>query len=100
MPLADQALDNALGPLIAGGLLLLARSLVRDPAARAAALANALVQVFFAIIETGYPLLENGAHVDADFLLVPELSYGAALVILIAVTVIGQVRRDLPRGTV
>ena len=51
-------------------------------------LANVLVQGFFALIETAYPLLANGAGVDADFLLVPELSYGAALLILVGVTVL------------
>jgi hypothetical protein len=62
--LAEQALDNALGPLVAGAVLLLVRWLLRDPVARVAVLANVLVQCFFAVIETGYPLLEMGAHVD------------------------------------
>ena len=45
-------------------------------------------QPLFALIETAYSLLENGARVDADFLLVPELAYGAALLILLCVTVL------------
>ena len=45
-------------------------------------------QPLFALIETAYSLLENGARVDADFLPVPELTYGAALLILICVTVL------------
>lgn len=88
VPLAVQALDNALGPLVAAALLGLVWSLLRDPAARAAVVANLLVQGFFAVIETAYPLLEDGAGVDADFLLVPELSYGATRLILVGVTVL------------
>jgi hypothetical protein len=95
--LAEQALDNALGPLVAGAVLLLVRWLLRDPVARGAVLANVLVQFFFAAIETGYPLLEKGAHVDADFLLVPELSYGAALAIVFGVTVLAHPRQNVPR---
>ena len=83
-PLAAQALDNALGPLLAVALLGLVWSLLRDPAARAAVLANVLVMVFFVVIETTYPPLEGGVHLDTDLLLVPELNYGAALAIWLA----------------
>jgi hypothetical protein len=57
---------------------------VRGQAARGALLANSLVLLFFAGIETAYPLLEDVARVNADVLLLPALNYGAALLILAA----------------
>jgi hypothetical protein len=55
-----QAVDNAFGPLVAAGLLSVVWWLLRDLAARPGVLANVLVQCFFALVETAYPLLEDG----------------------------------------
>lgn len=78
-------LNNALGPLVAAiPLLVLWASLGRRArAARAALLANVLALLFFSGIEIAYPLLEEVGHVDADVLLLPELNYGAVLLILL-----------------
>jgi hypothetical protein len=79
-------LNNALGPLLAAiPLLVLWASMDRrSRVARTAVLANVLALLFFSGIETAYPLIEDVGHVDADVLLLPELNYGAVLVILLA----------------
>jgi hypothetical protein len=86
VPVSLQAVDNALGPLLAAALLTLLRSQVTDAVPRSALLANVCVQLFFAVLETAYPLLEGVVHVDGDVLLAPELTYGSVLAILLAVT--------------
>ncbi len=88
MPLWKLVLNNGLGPALAALplLVLLATLDRRSRAARAALLGNVLVLVFFSAIELAYPLLEEVGHVDADVLLLPELNYGAVLLILAATT--------------
>jgi hypothetical protein len=81
-------LDNALGPSLAALLLLVLGLAVRG-AARTALLANVLALLFFAAIETAYPLLEHFAGIRADVLLLPELNYGVALAILLFVSLAG-----------
>lgn len=87
VPLHVLVANNGLGPaLTALVLLALLLSLDRGSGmARAALLANVLVLAFFSCLELAYPLLENVGHVDADVLLLPELNYGGALLILAAV---------------
>lgn len=99
VPVGIQALDNALGPLLAAALLALLRSQVSDAVARSALLANICVQVFFAVLETTYPLLEGVVHVDADVLLTPELTYGSVLTILLTVTLF-SIRGRRPREAI
>jgi hypothetical protein len=88
VPLRALLINNGLGPLLAAALLLaLLLSLDRrSRAARAALLANVLVLVFFAGIELAYPLVEDVGHANADVLLLPEVNYGAVLLILAATT--------------
>jgi hypothetical protein len=96
VPLGVLIVNNGLGPLLAA-LLLLALVLAierRSRVARAALLANVLVLVFFSCIELAYPLLEDVGHVNADVLLLPELNYGAVLLILLATTFLAT----RPRG--
>jgi hypothetical protein len=88
VPLGVLVVNNGLGPSLAA-LLLLALLLSierRSRVARAALLANVLALVFFSSIELAYPLLEDVGHVNADVLLLPELNYGAVLLILLATT--------------
>ena len=91
--------DNLLGPALAA-LLLLALWLAldrRSRAARTALLANVLALAFFSAIEVAYPLLEQVGHVDADLLLLPEVNYGAALLILVLVAGAAARRSSSPR---
>jgi len=92
-------LNNGVGPLLAAALLLalLASIERRSRAARAALLANVLALVFFACIEMAYPLLEEVGHVNADVLLLPELNYGAVLLIMLVTTFLATWRRGGPR---
>jgi hypothetical protein len=85
VPLHLLVLNNGLGPALAALLLLVLWLAVdrRSRMARAALLANALVLLFFAAIEVAYPLLEEVGHLNADVLLLPEVNYGATLLIML-----------------
>lgn len=85
VPLHVLVINNGLGPALAAMMLLVLWLAVdrRSRIARAALLANMLVLLFFTAIEVAYPLLEEVAHVDADVLLLPEVNYGAALLIVL-----------------
>jgi hypothetical protein len=72
-----------LGPAAAAALLSVLWLAVPRGAARTALLANLLVLVYFAIVETAFAVGENVAHVDMDALTVPELNYGVCLAIAI-----------------
>jgi hypothetical protein len=90
VPLPVLVANNGLGPAVAALLLLslLLSMERRSRVARAALLANVLVLAFFSCIELAYPLLEDVGHVNADVLLLPELNYGAVLLILLTTTFI------------
>jgi len=99
VPLGVLVANNGLGPLLAA-LLLLALLLSierRSRVARAALLANVLVLVFFSCIEMADPLLDDVLHVNADVLVLPELNYGAVLLILLATTFLATRPRRGPR---
>jgi hypothetical protein len=95
VPLPALVLNNGLGPLLAAALLLVLLASIerRSRAARAALLANVLALVFFSCIEMAYPLLEEVGHVNADVLLLPELNYGAVLLIMLVTTFLATWRR-------
>jgi hypothetical protein len=99
VPLPVLVANNGLGPVMAALLLLalLASIERRSRVARAALLANVLALVFFSCIEMAYPLLEEVGHVDADVLLLPELNYGAVLLILVVTTFLATRPRRGPR---
>jgi hypothetical protein len=80
--------SNGLGPLLAALPLFVLWMSVdrRSRAVRAALLANAVVLLFFSAIELAYPLLEQVGHVDADVLVLPEVNYGATVLIMVLVT--------------
>jgi hypothetical protein len=85
-----------LGPAAAAVLLSVLWLAVPRGAVRTALLANVLVLVYFAIVETAFAVGENVAHVDMDALTVPELNYGACLAIVIG-TVAAGMRPPAPR---
>ena len=87
MPLRTLLVNNGLGPSLAAALLLALLLSSRGRAVRTALLANVLVLLFFAAIEVAYPLIEDVLQVRADVLLLPELNYGAVLLILLTTTV-------------
>jgi len=91
--------DNGLGPLLAAVPLLLVLPTVdrRSWAVRAALLANVLVLLFFCAIELAYPLTEQVGRIDADVLLLPEVNYGAALLIVAVVSGVAAWRSATPR---
>jgi hypothetical protein len=85
-----------LGPAVAAVLLGVVWLAVPRGAVRTALLANVLVLVYFAIVETVFAVGENVAHLEMDALTVPELNYGVCLVIVIA-TVVAGTRRPARR---
>lgn len=91
--------NNGLGPLLAALPLLVVWLAVdgRSSGVRAALLANVIVLLFFSAIELAYPLTEQVGGVDGDVLLLPEVNYGAALLILVLVTGIAAWRSAPPR---
>ena len=89
-PLGLRVVNDLLGPALAAVPFLALWSQVRERPVRAALLANALVLGFFAVLEPGYLLLELGSHREADFLLWPEVNYGAVAVILLLVAGLGS----------
>jgi hypothetical protein len=78
-----------LGPAAAAFLLSVIWLAVPRGAVRTALLANVLVLVYFAIVETVFAVGENVAHVDMDALTVPELNYGVCLAIVVATVALG-----------
>ena len=60
-------------------------------AVRTALLANVLVLVYFAVVETVFAVGENVARVEMDALTVPELNYGVCLAIVVGTVTIGSV---------
>jgi hypothetical protein len=87
-----------LGPAAAAALLSVLWLSVPRGAVRTALLANLLVLVYFAIVETVFAVGENVAHVDMDALTVPELNYGVCLAIVLA-TVAASTRPSAPQPT-
>jgi hypothetical protein len=99
VPVPVLVANNGLGPVLAALLLLVLLASIerRSRVARAALLANVLALVFFSCIEMAYPLLEEVGHVNADVLLLPELNYGAVLLILVVTTFLATRPRRRPR---
>lgn len=99
-PLADQVANNLLGPLAAAVIFMVLWASVgrRSQVARAALLANVAVLLFFALLELAFPLLYQRSYVAADILLIPELNYGGALLLMLVVIAasLGR-RRPTPR---
>lgn len=77
---------DLLGPAGAALPLLVLWSAGRSGPLAAPLLANALVLALFAVLETAFAWGELVAHIDMDLLLWPELNYGAALAIVLAVS--------------
>jgi len=86
VPLAESVANNVLGPLVVAVVLtVLWLSVGRSSrVARAALLANVAALLFFALIEGAYPLLDVWNDDVADVLLVPDLNYGGALLVMLA----------------
>ncbi len=71
------------GPALAALLLAPLAAAVREPAARAALLANLAILAFYAAIEP-LDVLLDAAGVGAPFLLWAEFNYGVPLLVLLA----------------
>jgi hypothetical protein len=81
-----QAIVNFAGPMLAAIPLAALLLYVREPVALAALIANVVILVFYAGIETADLLLEEVQHVDVAWLTWPEFNYGVpAFVILVTV---------------
>ncbi len=94
VPLAVLVANNGLGPLLAAVplfVLWLAADR-RSRSLRSALLANVLVLLFFSAIEVAYPLVEQVAGLEGDVLLLPEVNYGAVLLILVLGTAVSAWR--------
>jgi hypothetical protein len=90
VPLSLRVANDLLGPALAAVPFLVLWTQVREGPVRAALLGNALALGFFAVLEPAYLLLELGSHREADFLLWPEVNYGAVAVILLLVAGLGS----------
>ena len=102
VPLRLLLVNNGLAPLLATVPLLALRLGVdrRSAVVRTALLANVAVLVFFSAIEVTYPVLEHVARVNADVLLLPEVNYGGALLVLLWVLTVSSWRRPGARWPV
>jgi len=99
VPFRTLLVNNGLVPLLAAVPLSLVWLTVdrRSWAVRAALVANVLVLLFFCAIELAYPLTEQVGRIDADVLLLPEVNYGAALLIIALVSGVAAWRSATPR---
>ena len=95
-PVAVHVAVDFLGPALPIVSLLLLRAAVPPGVAATALLANILALAFFAVIEFGFALTAFAFQRVIDVLLWPEVNYGAVLVIMIAVTLLGS--RGSSRG--
>lgn len=82
---AIHIVDNFFGPAMTALLLIALWGAARPSTLADALVANILIVCFFIAIEGAYAILERIAHVDADVLLLPEVNYGAWLLIVLAV---------------
>ena len=89
-----------LGPAASAFLLSVVWLAVPRGAVRTALLANVLVLVYFAIIETVFAVGENVAHLEMDALTVPELNYGICLLIVVGTVAAGTRPSTRRRGSV
>lgn len=85
VPLLESFADNLLGPLIVAAVLAVLRASIgrTSQVARAALLAVVAVLVFFGVLEGAYPLVYAVADDAASVLLLPELNYGGALLVML-----------------
>ena len=83
-----QAIVNFFGPFLAAIPLAALLVYVREPIAVAALIANVVILLFYAFIETGDLLLEAVNNVDVPLLTWPEFNYGvpALIIVLTALT--------------
>lgn len=77
-----QSIVNFFGPFLAAVPFAALLWYVRHPVAMAALIANVLILVFYAAIELGDLLLEQG-NSDISLLTTPEFNYGVPLLIIV-----------------
>jgi hypothetical protein len=77
-----QAIVNFFGPFLAAVPLAALLVYVREPIPVAALIANIVILLFYAIIETGDVLLEAMNNVDVPLLTWPEFNYGVPVLII------------------
>jgi hypothetical protein len=77
--------NDFLGPSLAALLLMVLWLAARGRTLRAALLANIVVQLFYALVESADALFDRADVPPTDFLLWPEFNYGAALLIVLLV---------------
>src|SRR5437879_9756973 len=78
-----QAIVNFFGPFLAAIPLAALLVYVREPIAVAALIANVVILLFYAFIETGDLLLEAVNNVDVPILTWPEFNSGVPLVLIV-----------------
>jgi hypothetical protein len=93
-----QSIVNFFGPFLAAVPLYALIWYVREPIPLAALVANAVILVFYAVIELGDLLLEQVWNTDVSLLTTPEFNYGVP-VLVIVFTVLGAMLWDRLRGT-
>ncbi len=78
-----QAIVNFFGPFLAAIPLAALLVYVRHPIAVAALVANVVILLFYAFIETADLLLEAVNHVDVPLLTWPEFNYGVPVLVIV-----------------
>lgn len=81
----NHALFDFLAPTLAAIPFAVLAYYVKEKIPRAALIANVIILIFFAILETVYELLESNLHREIGILGSPEFSIGIALLILLVV---------------
>jgi len=78
-----QAIVNFFGPFLAAIPLAALLVYVRHPIAVAALVANVVILLFYAFIETADLLLEAVNHLDVPLLTWPEFNYGVPVLVIV-----------------
>jgi len=83
LTVANQALLNFLGPVLATVPLGFLLYFVRDRIPRISLISNILILVFFALLESSYELLESALNRDIGILGSPEFNIGVPILIIL-----------------
>ncbi len=88
---------NFFGPALAAVLFAIPLLYVRDRRLRLALGASVAVLIFYAVIESGYLLIDSYLNLEVGVLVTPEFNYGVPLAICITAAVAAAFGRSRPR---
>lgn len=88
---------NFFGPALAAMLFAIPLLYVRDRRLKLALGASVGVLFFYAVIESGYLLIDSYLNLEVGVLVTPEFNYGVPLAICVAAALIAALGRSRPR---